>query len=213
MQDTLLLYNPKECREGKKGLSFLPPWEFQTLLSLGTPRLLINLPRNWLSHSCPQSLPASESFPMSQLFTWDGQSTGVSALASFLPKKSPGLISFRMDWLDVFAVQGTLESLLQHHSSKASIPQCSAFFTGECWIPPKKDTLHPRAKEKPQQECRRGKIMFRIKHYTYSSIFAWRIPWTEKPDRLQSMGLQSQTWLRDFIFFSLSITTRDAWRA
>ena len=40
--------------------------------------------------SCPQSLPGSESFPMSQLFTWDGQSTGVSALASFLPKKSQG---------------------------------------------------------------------------------------------------------------------------
>ena len=40
--------------------------------------------------SCPQSLPASESFPMSQLFTWGGQSTGVSALASFLPKKSEG---------------------------------------------------------------------------------------------------------------------------
>ena len=41
----------------------------------------------------------------------------------------PGLISFRMDWLDIFAVQGTLKSLLQHHSSKASILQCSAFFT------------------------------------------------------------------------------------
>ena len=40
--------------------------------------------------SCSQSLPASESFPMSQLFTWDGQSTGVSALASFLPKKFQG---------------------------------------------------------------------------------------------------------------------------
>ena len=40
--------------------------------------------------SCPQSLPASQSFPMSQLFTWGGQSTGVSALASFLPKKSHG---------------------------------------------------------------------------------------------------------------------------
>ena len=40
--------------------------------------------------SCPLSLPASESFPMSQLFTWGGQSTGVSALASFLPKKSQG---------------------------------------------------------------------------------------------------------------------------
>ena len=41
----------------------------------------------------------------------------------------PGLISFRMDWLDLFVVQGTLKSLLQHHSSKASILQCSAFFT------------------------------------------------------------------------------------
>ena len=41
----------------------------------------------------------------------------------------PGLISFRMDWLDLLAVQGTLESLLQHHSSKASILQSSVFFT------------------------------------------------------------------------------------
>ena len=41
----------------------------------------------------------------------------------------PGLISFRMDWLDLLAVQGTLKSLLQHHSSKASVLWCSAFFT------------------------------------------------------------------------------------
>ena len=41
----------------------------------------------------------------------------------------PGLISFKMDWLDLLAVQGTLKSLLQHHSSKTSILQCSAFFT------------------------------------------------------------------------------------
>ena len=41
----------------------------------------------------------------------------------------PGLVSFRMDWLDLLAVQGTLRSLLQHHSSKASILRCSAFFT------------------------------------------------------------------------------------
>ena len=40
----------------------------------------------------------------------------------------PGLVSFRMDWLDLLAVQGTLKSLLQHHSAKASILQCSAFF-------------------------------------------------------------------------------------
>ena len=78
--------------------------------------------------SCPQSLPASESFPMSQLFAWGGQSTGVSL--SIIPSKEiPGLISFRMDWLDLLAVQRTLRSLLQHHSSKASILWRSAFFT------------------------------------------------------------------------------------
>ena len=44
-------------------------------------------------------------------------------------EETPGLISFRMDWLNILAVQGTLKSLLQHHSSKASILQCSAFFT------------------------------------------------------------------------------------
>ena len=44
-------------------------------------------------------------------------------------KEHPGPISFRMDWLDLLAVQGTLKSLLQHHSSKASILRCSAFFT------------------------------------------------------------------------------------
>ena len=44
-------------------------------------------------------------------------------------KEIPGLLSFRMDWLDLLSVQGTLKSLLQHHSSKASILQHSAFFT------------------------------------------------------------------------------------
>ena len=49
---------------------------------------------------------------------------------SIIPSKEiPGLISFRMDWLDLLAVQGTLKSLLQHHSSKSSILWCSAFFT------------------------------------------------------------------------------------
>ena len=49
---------------------------------------------------------------------------------SIIPSQEyPGLISFRMDWLDILAVQGTLKSLLQHHSSKASIFQHSAFFT------------------------------------------------------------------------------------
>ena len=78
--------------------------------------------------SCPQSLPASESFPMSQLFAW-GWPKYWSFSFSIIPSKEiPGLVSFRMDWLDLLAVQGTLKSLLQHHSSKASILLCSAFF-------------------------------------------------------------------------------------
>ena len=55
--------------------------------------------------SCPQSLSASESFQMSQLFTWGGQSTGVSASKSVL---TMNIQSFRMDWLELLAVQGTL---------------------------------------------------------------------------------------------------------
>ena len=78
--------------------------------------------------SCPQSLLASGSFPVSQIFAWGGQSIGVSALASVLPMNTQDLISFRIDWLDLLAVQGTIKSL-QHHSSKASILWRSAFFT------------------------------------------------------------------------------------
>ena len=79
--------------------------------------------------SCPQSLLASESYPMSQLFAWGGQSTGVSALASFLPKNTQGWSPLEWTGWMSFAVQGTLKSLLQHHSSKASILWHSAFFT------------------------------------------------------------------------------------
>ena len=77
--------------------------------------------------SCPQSFPASGSFPVSQLFASGGQSIGFSFNIS-PSDKHPGLISFRMDWLDLLAVQGTLKNLLQHHNSKASILQRSAFF-------------------------------------------------------------------------------------
>ena len=78
--------------------------------------------------SCLQSFLASGSFQMSQFFASGGQSIGVSALVSVLPMKYSGLISFRMVWLDLLAVQGTLKSLLQHHSLKASILWHSTFF-------------------------------------------------------------------------------------
>ena len=80
--------------------------------------------------SCLQSLPASESFPMSQQWVNFGMRWPKYWRFSFsiIPSKEiPGLISFRMDWLDLLAVQGTLKSLLQHHSSKASILWHSAF--------------------------------------------------------------------------------------
>ena len=77
---------------------------------------------------CLQSFPASESFPMSQSFLSGGQSIGASASASSPSNKYSGLICFRIDWLDLIAVQGTLKSL-QHHNSKASILWCSAFLS------------------------------------------------------------------------------------
>ena len=75
-----------------------------------------------------QLLLALGSFPRSQFFTSGGQRIGVSASASIPYNEYSGLISFRIYWLDLLAVQGPLKSLLQHHSSKASILQHSAFF-------------------------------------------------------------------------------------
>ena len=92
------------------------------------------MPSNHLILCCPLLLVPSI-FPSIRVFTNE------SVLLIRCPKywsfsfnispsnEHPGLISFRMDWLDLLAVQGTLKSLLQHHSSKASIFRCSAFFT------------------------------------------------------------------------------------
>ena len=77
--------------------------------------------------SFPQSFPASGSFPMCWLFTSGGQNIGASASALVLPMNIQ--VSFRTDWFDLLAFQGTLKSLVQHHNSKASILQHSAFFT------------------------------------------------------------------------------------
>ena len=66
---------------------------------------------------------------MSQFFTMRWPKYWSFSFSIIPSKEIPGLISFRMDWLDLLAVQGTLKSLLQHHSSKASILRCSAVFT------------------------------------------------------------------------------------
>ena len=76
---------------------------------------------------CCQSFPASGSFPRSQFFASGGQSIAVSALATVLPMNIQDWFPLGMDWLDVLVVQGTLKSLLPHHSSKASILRLLSF--------------------------------------------------------------------------------------
>ena len=93
----------------------------------------------------------------------------------------PGLISFRMDWVALLAVQGTLKSLLQHHSPKASILQHSAFFMVQLtsmnflWGSGGKESAYNVGDLGSIPGLRRplekGKA-------THSSILAWRIPWT-----------------------------------
>ena len=120
---------------------FATPWiaAHQACLS-PTPGVHSNSsPSSWWSHpaisssvvpfsSCLQPLPASVFSNESALhMRWPKYWS--FSFSIIPPKEIPGLISFRMDWLDLLAVQGTLKSLLQHHSSKASILQRSAFFT------------------------------------------------------------------------------------
>ena len=112
-------------------LSFTISWSLVQLMSIESV-----IPSNHLVLYCPLLLlpsifPNIRYFQMSQLFA-----SGIlmqkywSFSFNISPSNEhPGLISFRMDWLDLHAVQGTLKSLLQHHSSKASILQRSAFFT------------------------------------------------------------------------------------
>ena len=95
----------------------LSRWCHPTISSSGTP-----------FSSCLQSFPASGSFPISHFFTSGGQSIGTSAFSINIFNKYSGLITFRIDWFNLLAVQETPKSLLQRHNSKASIFSHSAFF-------------------------------------------------------------------------------------
>ena len=116
-------------------LSITNSWSLFKLMSIKSV-----MPSNHLILCCPLLLPPSI-FPSIRVFS----SESVPCIRwpkywSFSFSISPsndysGLISFRMDWLDLLAVQGTLKSLLQHHSSKAAILWCSAFFIVQLSLP------------------------------------------------------------------------------
>ena len=114
------------------------------------------------------------------------------------------LISFRIDWLDLLAVQQALKCLLQHHSSKASILQCSVFFIVQL--------SHPHMTTGKTITLTRWTFVSKVTSLlfnmlsrfvmekemeTHSSILVWKISWTKEPGRLHlpPWGLKSQTWL------------------
>ena len=106
-----------------------------------------------------------------------------------------GLISFRKDWLDLLAVQGTLKSLLQHHSSKASVLQHSAFFIVQLshpYMTTGKTIALTRQTFVSQVMSLLFNMLSRLvmekAMAPHSSILAWKIPWTEEPGGLQSTG-------------------------
>ena len=114
---------------------FKTPWTAarQASLSITNSRSLLRLvsivmPSVIPFSSCLQSFWASGSFQISQFFASGGQSIKNFRFSISLSNEYSVLISFRVNWLELLAVQGTLKSLLQHHISKASILQCSAFF-------------------------------------------------------------------------------------
>ena len=120
-----VMSNSLRTAAGQASLSFTPSWSLLRLTSIESVMPSDHLILCCCFYSCPQSFPASRSFPVSWLFTSSGQSAGASASSSVPSSEYSGLISFRIDWL---AVQGTLKSLLQHHCSKALVLWCSAFF-------------------------------------------------------------------------------------
>ena len=122
---------------------FATPWiaAHQASLSITNSQSSLRLNVHRVSDAIQPSHPLSSPSPPAlnpaqhqSLFQWVNSSHGWTKSWSFsfsiIPSKEhPGLISFRMDWLDLLSVQGTLKSLLQHHSSKASVLRRSAFFT------------------------------------------------------------------------------------
>ena len=155
-------------------------------------------PSNHLILCCPPLLPSV--FPSSE----SSQSSSESTLCIGWPKYwsfnftiSPsneysGFISSSLDWFDLHAVQGTLKSLLQHHSSKASILWRSlSLLYGSLWTSLVAQMVkHLSTMRETQAQSLSWEDPLEKEMATHSSTPAWIIPWTEERCRLQSMGSQ-----------------------
>ena len=120
-----------------------------------------------------RSFPASRSFPVRQFIASGGQSIWSF---SFSPSNEyPGLISFKINWFDLLAVQGTLKGLLQHHYVRPKVAQ-----TVKRLPAMQKTWVQSLGWEEPLEK----------EMAAHSSTLAWKIPWMEEPGRLQSMGSQ-----------------------
>ena len=179
------------------------------------------MPSNHFILYCPLFLPFSV-FPSIRVFSRESVlHIRCRKYWSFSFSISPSneyleLISFRVDWFDLLAVQGTLKSLLQHHSSKASILRCSAFFmvqlphpymtTGETVALTRRTfvgkvmsllfNMLSRFVSAMQETWVRflgGEDLLEKEMATHSSVLAWRIPWTEEPAGCCLWGRKNQT--------------------
>ena len=127
-QSCLTLYDPMNCSTPGLPLHHQLPELTQTIVHRVSDVIQPSHPPSSPSHLPP--IPPSIRVFSNKSTLRMGWPKYWSFSFSLIPsKEDPGLIYFRMDWLDLLAVQGTLKSLLQHHSSKASIYCCSTFFT------------------------------------------------------------------------------------
>ena len=165
--------------------------------------------------SHPLSSPSPPAINLSQLqglLKWVSSSHQVTKVLEFQLHHQSfneclGLISFRVDWLDLLEIQGTLKSLLQYHSSNASIFQCSAFFIVQLshpYMTTGKTVALTRQTFVGKVTSLLFNMLLEKEMATHSNTLSWKIPWMEEPDRLQSMGLQrvGHNWVIFLSFFS-----------
>ena len=136
--------------------------------------------------SHPLSSPSPPALNLSQhqgLFKWISSSHQVASFSITPSNEHSGLISFRMDWLDLLAVQGTLKSLLQHHSSKASILWCSAFFIFQL--------SHPYMTTGKTIALTRWTFVGKVMSLLFNMLSRWVITFLPRSKRLLISWLQS----------------------